>query len=246
MTFQPTLRRIAVVSAGLSASMLLTFGRAQAIGFDIQTPNQQDFHTVAQDLTAGLDDKALAPATPGGLLGFSIGTYGSYATTRDSGAWQRLTGSAVDGVGTIGLRASKGLPFGIDVGGFYARIPGSDAAVWGGELRYAILDGGVATPAVALRGTYTRGSNTGDFSYASYGTDVSISKGVLFFTPYAGAGYVHSSTRADGRFGLAKENLDRAKFFAGLGFKLLLLDATAEYERLGSNNVYSLKAGLTF
>ncbi|GAC1626836.1 MAG: hypothetical protein NVS9B10_15180 [Nevskia sp.] len=245
MTFQPPLRRIAV-TASLSSAALLFAGIAQAIGFDIQRPNQQDFHAVAQDLTAGLDYKALGSAAPGGLLGFSLGAFGSYAPTRDSGAWKRLTGTSVDGVGVVGLRAGKGLPLGFDVGGFYTRVPGSDAAVWGGELRYAILDGGVATPAVALRGSYTRASNTGNFDYSSYGTDLSVSKGFLLATPYAGVGYVHSSTKADARFGLDPEGLDRAKYFAGLSFKLLLLDGTAEYERLGRSNVYSLKAGLTF
>lgn len=229
-----------------AATLLLSTAPAHALSFDITTPNQQDFHSVAQDLTAGLDYKALGAAEPGGLLGISVSTFGSYAPTRDSGAWKRLTGDKVDAVGTVGLRAAKGLPFGLDVGGFYTRLPGSDASAYGAELRYAILEGTVATPAVALRGTLTRASNIGDFDYRSYGTDLSISKGFLFLTPYAGAGYVHSSTKADGRFGLDREKLDRAKFFAGLGFKLLLLDATVEYERLGHNDVYSLKAGLTF
>lgn len=242
--FHTPLRR-ALAALGTVATIAVA-EPALALSFDITTPNQQDFHEVAQDLTAGLDYKALGVAEPGGVLGFSVSAFGSYAPTRDSGAWQRLTGDKVDALGNVGLRATKGLPFGFDVGGFYTRVPDSDASAYGAELRYAILEGTVATPAVALRGTYTRASNLGKFDYRSYGTDLSISKGFLFLTPYAGVGYVHSSTKADASTGLSKEGLDRAKFFAGLGFKLLLLDATAEYERLGNNNVYSLKAGLSF
>ena len=229
--------------AGLALSSAAT---AHALSFDITAPNQQDFRSVAKDLTAAIDYKALDGAAPGGLTGFSVGTFGSYSGTRDSAAWDRLTGHKVDAVGLVGLRATKGLPFGLDVGGFYTRLPGSDATAWGGELRYAILSGSVATPAVAVRGTYSRASNTGDFDYRSYGADVSISKGFLFLTPYSGIGYVRSDTRTDARFGLDPARINQAKFFTGLRFNLLLIGGTLEYERLGSNNVFSLKGGISF
>lgn len=235
-----------LTAAALALTATFAAGSASALSFDITTPNQQDFRSVAEDLTAALDYKALGGAEPGGVLGFYIGTYGSYTSTQSSDAWSRLTGKSVDGLGTVGLRASKGLPFGFDVGGFYSRVPGSDASVYGGELRYAILDGSVATPALAVRGTYTRASNTGDFDYSSYGTDLSISKGILFLTPYAGIGYVHSDTKAASSFALDKESFGQAKYFVGTSFSLLLISATLEYERLGDNNVYSLKGGITF
>ena len=231
----------------IAASLaLLSAGSASALSFDIVAPNQQDFRSVAEDLTAALDYKALSISEPGGLLGFSIGAFGSYTSTRDSGAWGRLTGDSVDGLGTVGVRASKGLPFGLDVGGFYSRVTGSDATAYGAELRYAILEGTVATPAISLRGTYTRASNAGDFDYASYGTDLSISKGILFLTPYAGVGYVRSETEADSSFALDKESFGQAKFFVGSRFSLALLSATLEYQRLGDNDVFSLKGGLSF
>lgn len=243
MTAHPLRNRARLALAGLA---LISAGAAHALSFDIQAPNPQDFRSVAKDLTAAIDYKALDGAAPGGLTGFSIGTFGSYSATRDSGAWQRLTGDKVDAVGLVGLRASKGLPFGLDVGGFYTRLPGSDATAWGGEVRYAILSGSVATPAVAVRGTYSRASNTGDFDYRSYGADVSISKGFLFLTPYSGVGYVRSDTRTDARFGLDPARINQAKFFTGVRFNLLLIGGTLEYERLGSNNVFSLKGGISF
>jgi hypothetical protein len=235
------------LSRALLALSLLAALPAQAIDFTLTgNASQQDYHSVAQDVTAAFDYKALGPAEPTGLLGIGVAAFGSYGPTRDSGAWERLVGSRVTDVGTVGLRAEKGLPLGFDVGAFYTRVPGTDASVYGGELRYALLEGGVAMPAVAVRGTYTRASNIGDFKYHSYGTDLSISKGLLFFTPYAGVGYVWSHSSVDPRAMLADENIDRTKAFAGLRCKVLLVDATAEYERLGSNNVYSLRAGLSF
>jgi hypothetical protein len=225
---------------------LLVAGPALAYDFNITTPNQQDFHSVAQDLTGAFDYKALGGAAPGGLLGFSIEGFGSYTKTLDRGAWERLTGNKVDGIGIAGVRASKGLPGGMDVGAFYTRVPGTNASAYGAEVRYALLEGTVATPALALRATYTGAGNTGDFNYKSFGAEALISKGFVVVTPYAGAGYVRSETKADQRFGLAKEGIGHVKGFAGLGFKLLLLDGGIEYERLGHNNVYSLKLGVGF
>lgn len=236
----PMLRPIA------ASLLLLSAGSASAVSFDVTTPNQQDFRAASEDLTAALDYKALGATEAGGLLGFSIDAYGSYASTGNSAAWSRLTGSSTDSIGTVGVRASKGLPFGLDVGGFYGRVIDSDATVYGGELRYAILEGSVATPAIGLRGTYTRASNVGDFDYASYGTDLSISKGFLFLTPYAGVGYVRSDVEADASTGLGKESFGQAKLFVGSRISLGILSATLEYQRLGDNDVYSLKAGIGF
>lgn len=230
---------------GLGLACMMAAGPALAYDFNIVTPNQHDFHLVAQDLTGAFDYKALGGAASGGLLGFSIDGFGSYTRTLDSGAWKRLTGSSVDGVGIAGIRASTGL-LGVDVGGFYAAVPGTNANVYGAELRTALFKGTVVTPAVALRGTYTAASNTGDVSYDSYGADLIISKGFLFITPYAGAGYVQSVTKTDRSVGLDKESIGRGKGFVGLAFKMLLLDGTVDYERLGRSNVYSLKLGVTF
>lgn len=234
------------LAVAVSLLPLLGIAPAHALSFNISGASQQDFHSVAQDVTAALDYKVLGPSAPTGLLGISVDAFGSYASTRDSGAWQRLTGSSVDAIGIAGVRADKGLPLGFDVGVFYAAVPDSSAAVYGGELRYAILAGTFATPALAVRATYTRASNTGDFAYQSYGADISASQDLVFLTPYAGLGYVVSNTRADAQFGLPNQDLDRPKGFAGLRFKLLLIEATAEYERLGPSNVYSLSGGLSF
>lgn len=209
-------------------------------------PAQEDFHAIARDTAAAFDYKALEPSDAGGLSGFALGAYGTYAPTRDSHAWERTTGVKLDQIGVVGVNARKGLPLGIDVGGFYGFVPGADAHVYGGNLRYAVLPGSTVLPALALRGSYTGSSNLGNVSYHSYGLDASVSKGLLLFTPYAGLGYVWANFRADGNFGLRPENIDRVKGFAGLRFSLALLEATAEYERLGGNNAFSARLGLSF
>jgi hypothetical protein len=233
---------LSLLTPGLLAAL-----PARAIDFTLSSnASQVDFHSVSQDIVAAFDYKALEPAAATGISGVSVAAFGSYAPTRDSGAWQRLVGSSVTDIGVVGVKADKGLPLGFDVGGFYTRVPGTDASVYGGELRYAILRGTPVTPALAVRGTYTGAGNTGDFRYHSYGADVSASQSFVFVTPYAGLGYVWGHTSVDHLDNLNDEDLSRGKLFAGLDFKVLLLDTTAEYERLGGNNVYSLRAGLAF
>jgi len=220
---------------------------AAALNFTIDSPaSQTDFHAVASDMTAAFDYKPLEPSDAGGITGFAAGVYGSYAPTRSAGSWSRLTGDKAEQVSVAGINARKGLPFGIDVGAFYADVPTTDAHVFGGDVRYAVLDGSALTPAVALRASYTGSSNLGNFDYRSYGVDASVSKGFPFLAPYAGLGYVWSNVKADGQFALHEENVDRVKAFAGLRFSLGPFETTGEYERLGSNNVYDLRLGLSF
>ena len=222
-----------------------------AVAFDLNllgttsAADQPDFHLVAQDIAAALDYKPLRPSAPEGLTGFDVGAFGSIVPTRSSAAWNNLVGNNVDVIGVAGIKGSKGLPFGLDVGAEYGHIPGTSASLYGAEARYALLEGTIATPAVSLRADYTRASGTHDIDYHSYGTDVSISKGLLFLTPYAGVGYTWSTVKVSPSSGLSTEDIDRPKFFAGVQFSMLvLLKTTLEYERTGGNNAFDLQFGV--
>lgn len=230
----------------LAAIALATAAPVLALDFTIKTPNQGDFDTVSKDVIAAFDDKPIEPVAAGGVAGFSIGAFGSYAPVRDTGAWKRLTGEDIDGIGLVGVSATKGLPFGFDVGGFYAGVPGTAARVYGGQLRYAILRGSAVNPAIALRGTYTRASGVEDFDYDSYGADLTISKGFLLFTPYAGLGLVHGDVSADPKYRLDDVSSTEGKGFGGVRMNFGPFEATAEYERLGASNVFNGRLGFSF
>lgn len=214
--------------------------------FDNIALNPEDFESIAEDITAAVTYKALGPAEPLGVLGFAIGGFATYVPTDDKDAWQRLTGEEVDWVGMVGLSAQKGLPFGIDVGASYAAVPGADANLFGAEVRYALLEGSVATPALAVRGSYTKASGIDDFDFDAYGLDVSISKGFGPLTPYAGAGYIWSSYDVDSDFvTLDDEDVDKSRVFVGLRISALI-GITPEYERIGDRDVFNVRLGLTF
>lgn len=211
---------------------------------------QGAFVSVVKDASAALGYKALGPSEATGLTGFGIGAVISYVPVGDKQAWKTLTGSKVDEIGAAGIVVHKGLPFGIDLGAFYSTVPGADVDVYGGELRYAILEGGAATPGLALRGSYTTTKGLDDFDYQSWGADLSVSKGFTFLTPYAGVGYTRATadprSAAAQTAGLSKVEIDHGRFFAGMRITLLLLELTPEYERQGEVDAYSLRAGFSF
>jgi hypothetical protein len=237
-----------LLSLATSAAWADDFGiQCSAVGAGCR----QAFHDAVKDIGAAINYKMLGPAEPSGVLGFSIGAIGSYAPVEHKDAWRTLTGDDIDAIGMVGGAITKGLPLGIDVGVFYAGIPtSSGAAAYGAQLRYAILEGGVAAPALAIEANYTKATGVDDFDYSSWGADLVLSKGFTFLTPYAGVGYVSASaTPNDGvkaLYGIDDEDVHNTRVFVGMRIAMLLFNLTPEYERSGDNNVYSLRAGFAF
>lgn len=238
----------------LLLALVLAAPASQALAFDADfefdcglNPNcQSDFRSIAEDITAGLNYKALGPAEATGITGIGVAAFASYTEVDDPDAWQRLTGEDVDAVGMAGLAVRKGLPLGFDVGAFYASVPGASAELYGAELRWAILEGGTAEPALAVRATYTRSNGIDDFDFESKGVDVSLSKGLTFITPYVGYGYVWAEADPNNVAGLQKEDVDASRFFVGARIGLLIFDITPEYENIDGRSTYNLLLGLSF
>jgi len=62
------------------------------------------------------------------------------------------------------LRAQQGPAAGFDVGVMYASIPSSNIRYYGGELRYAIIEGDAVAPAIGVRGSLTKLSGVDQLS----------------------------------------------------------------------------------
>lgn len=240
-----------ILAPALLALTLMPYA-TQAGDFDFDfgqgSLSQADFKSVAEDIAATFNSKSLAPAEAMGITGFGIGVFASYVKTDDSGAWQRLIGENVDEIGLVGIVAQKGLPFGIDVGASYSQVPGEDAKLFGAEIRYAFLEGGVATPGLGVRASYSKLSGVDEIDYDSFGMDLSISKGFGPLTPYAGVGYVWSKISVEDEtadVALDNENVDEARVFIGLRLSALF-GITPEYERVGDRNAYNVRLGFAF
>lgn len=220
------------------------------IGGGAVTPQrQQDFRSISEDLVATIDYKAVVPAEATGIVGFGAGVIGSYVPVDDKGAWQRLTGSNVDALGLIGIGVTKGLPFGLDVGAFYTEIPNTDVSLYGAELRYALLEGGVASPALALRGSYVKVDGIDTFDLDSKSVDLLLSKGFALITPYVGVGRVYGESDPQGAAataGFTKEKINETKAFIGARISLGLIEFTPELGQIGDNTTYNLRVGFSF
>jgi hypothetical protein len=234
------------ISTPLFIAGALLSGASQAQNLTAsQASNQPAFRALSEDLGAALSFKPMIPAEPLGLTGFDIGLGITQTKLEQTSAY----GNALEGDSYVYLptiRAHKGLPFGIDLGVAYAKASGSNIEYVGGELRYAILDGGIAMPALALRGSMSRLTGIDDLDFDTRGVDLSISKGLLMFKPYAGAGKVW--IKSDPKFGgiVTSESFSLNKVFVGVGFNMLLLNVNLEADKTGEATSYSAKLGLRF
>jgi len=206
---------------------------------------QQAFDSVAEDLVAVIDYKALGPAEATGLTGFGIGAVMSYVPVDVEADWQQVTGQDFSGLGLVGLQVTKGLPLDLDIGAFYTTVPGTDVDVYGAEVRYAFLPGSTTMPALSLRGSYVTVAGVDSFDLESKALELAFSKGFGPITPYVGVGYVWGEAEADPSTGLRKAEVEDTKATIGVRLSLGLFELTPEVGQVGDNVTYALRLGFS-
>ncbi len=235
-------------------ALLCTLGIAQpAMAANITTLDQlgqSEFRTLSEGLGAALSYKPITPTAPLGTTGFDMGIE---VTQTDMSKSTAELSKATGGSSTVSklyvpkLHIAKGLPFGIDVAAFYSKVPSSNISLYGGELRYAILPGGIAQPAIGIRGSYTKLSGVNQLALDTKGLDISISKGFAMFTPYAGVGQVWVSSTANvAPLTLTPEKFTQGKVFAGANLNLGFSNLAAEWDKTGGIQSVSMKLGFRF
>jgi hypothetical protein len=218
----------------------------------IQNLAQREFRLLSEDLGGALSYRPQIPTAPLGITGFDIGIAITAAKIENEEIFERATSDDVPSwIPIPTIRAHKGLPLGFDIGLMYAQIPGSDIKYYGGELKYAFVPGNVALPAIGLRGSFTKVSGIDQIDFDTRSLDLSISKGFVVATPYAGIGRVWVKSDPKGTTGLggvtlSKEEFELNKFFLGLGFKFGLFNLNLEGDRTGDVSAFSAKVGLRF
>src|SRR5438128_9036782 len=185
---------------------------------NIKGLSQPNFRELSEDLGAALSYKPLTPTAPLGITGFDLGIAATSTKLQNSSVFNTAGGGDHSSVIVPSLRLNKGLPFGIDVGVMYSSVPSTNIRLVGGELRYAIISGGAATPAIGIRGSYTKLSGVDQLDFDTKGLDLSISKGFLMFTPYAGIGkvWVASTPKSIPTPTPTKESLSLNKVYVGI------------------------------
>ncbi len=232
----------------LAGATLLACGAAQAADINaVGSLTQNQFRLLSEDLGSAVAYKAMTPAEGLGLIGFDIGV-GVTGTKLENVSALIAAAGGSDVPSTLPLvsvRAVKGLPFGVDIGVALGSVPGSNVRTRGGELRWAFVGGGMLTPAIAVRAAINNLAGVDNLKVDTTSLDVSISKGFVMFTPYAGVGTVKVKTSAPGT-ALAGESFNQKKLFAGLNVNLGLVNLALETDKTGAATSYGAKVGLRF
>jgi hypothetical protein len=221
---------------------------AQAQSFDVnQLSGASAFEALVQDTGAMASYRGQVPAEPLGVTGFDMGLSITQARLNNSAAYRNATTGLSSTAYWASLHAHKGLPGGWDIGAFISRgmdTQGEPDGIdqRGVALKWALIEGNTALPAVALRASATELTGIGQYSLKTQGLDLSISKGLALFTPYAGVGVV----QAKGRSAALSDSATLNKTFVGIGTNLLLININMEYDKTGDVPSYSLQAGWRF
>jgi hypothetical protein len=208
---------------------------------------QSDFRAFSEDLSAAISYKALIPAESMGVLGFDVGVEASVTSLANKAEFDVACGGC--GADTIiipKVHLHKGLPLGMDVGLMMASVPNSNIKLTGAEFRYAIVEGGVAMPAVAARLTYTKLDGVSELDMNTTGLELSVSKGFAMVTPYAGIGQNWVKSNPAGSTGLSSEDYTQTKTYVGVNVNLGLMNLAFEADKTGDSNTTSAKLGFRF
>ncbi|MBN2866856.1 MAG: hypothetical protein JXK16_12675 [Thiotrichales bacterium] len=215
--------------------------------------SQAQFKNFAEDLTGSLAQKTLIPAEPLGTIGFDLGVSYSMSSLKNK-QMGAVSLQPKDTMNMVALHAVKGLPFGIDLGVDLANGINNITTV-GGSLSYAILDGGMAYPALSVKGFYNQSYDAKAVDFSSYGAELGLSKGFANITPFASVGLVNGEVKAASSAiydpfatlnPVKSESVSMMKYAVGVNVNLLVMDILVGYNQIGEVPSYSLKAGFRF
>jgi len=218
-----------ILSTGLIQS-------AQAVNLGTQA----GFDTFSKEVGSAMVYRAVAPADPLGIVGFDIAAEATSAT--------------IDGNSVVipKFKFQKGLPAKFDISGYYTVLPtagvtgvGADGTAYGAALSYAIWEGSTVKPALAIRGSYTKTEIPSIISIDSTGVDLTISKGFVLLSPYAGIGMVNISS-SDLSGGGFSHSSQATRYFAGANLNLKVMDIAFEAGKTGDSNFTTVKLGFRF
>ena len=162
---------------------------------------QGRFRRFVRELGAALTSVSLSPPETLGHSAFAVNAELSVVQLQQSDQdfpTERLvttaspTRTGIQGALLVpSIHVRKGLPWSFELGTRVAWIEKSRMAAATGELKWALNEGFLLLPDVAVRGSVTRLLSTTDFGLTAVGADLSIGKqlavgGMVTFTPYVG------------------------------------------------------------
>ena len=191
---------------------------------------QAEFEQFSRLAAQAIYHTPVEPARAGNLLRFDIGIAATAVPIDPQASyWLRSVGddfSVSDHIVVPRLVVSKGISV-ATLSGSYAKVQGSDIQVIGGALDIPIINGGLVSPTLALRGSYSQLQGVGALDLKTYGVELFLSKGFGPITPYAAAGRMRSD--ATGRLNAPvseplplRDEFDQNRFTVGVRLSMLL------------------------
>jgi len=230
-----------LLSALLALSLPAGAGDITSIG----NLDQGEFRALSEDLGAAFSYKGVTPATSLGVLGFDVGIEVTDTRLEHGSLFERAGAGGHSDLLVPKLHVHKGLPGGFGIGAFVATASGISANLFGADLRYAIVEDRLSTPAIALRLSGTKATGLGDVSLTTAALDAVVSKQFTAITPYAGAGVVRVMSKAHNA-ALSDESFGEGRIFGGINLNLLTANLAFEAEKMGGATSLSAKLGLRF
>ncbi|HYO78586.1 MAG TPA: hypothetical protein VE010_19155 [Thermoanaerobaculia bacterium] len=211
------------------------------ISFDPAT-TQAQFEEFSRRAAQAIYHTPVEPARAGNLLRFDIGISATAVPVDPNALYFR---NAVNEDFTISdhivvprLVVSKGISV-ATVSASYAKVPDTGISVVGGALDIPIINGGLISPTLALRGSYSMLQGVEEYDLKTYGVELFLSKGFGPITPYAAIGRARSD--AEGRVNAPVGNLtfsdeaDSNRYTLGVRISMfipkLVVEATQGEER---------------
>lgn len=241
-----SIRLPARLAAAALVATAAAAGTARAADFNaIGTLTQAEFRALAEDLGAAISYKGMIPSEGLGITGFDLGVSIGATEVANRATLIKAAGGAnvPKAIPLAGVRAVKGLPFDIDIGAVVMTLPDTNVRAAGGELRWAFIGGNAVLPAVALRASMMNLSGVDQLKTRATSVDLSISKGILFLTPYAGVGRVEIDAKAPGTT-LAREKFQMDKVFAGVNIAFVPMALVIEADKTGDATSYGIKLAI--
>lgn len=212
---------------------------------DFKADLQAQFDEVSQDVIGSQSHKTLIPAEPLGIIGFDFGI--SFNKASLNSPLKDETYAGVSALDTIGLHANKGLPLGFDIGVNYAKS--ALLSTLNGTLSYAIMEGGIAAPAVSIKGSYTSSVDSEFVDFSSYGADLGVSKGFAMITPFASIGMVNGEIKTvKGAISGFEDSYSESvmRYAVGANINIFIGDLLLAYNKVGEVSNMTAKLGFRF
>jgi hypothetical protein len=229
-----------LVRAHLAAFLIALPLAAQDISFN-PAITQAEFSKFARVIGQGIFATPVAPARSSGLLSFDIGIAATaLKIDTNSPYWQHSVPAGSDFVhGSYAavprLVATKGLGA-MTISASYAKFSSSGVKTYGGAIDLPVIRGTLATPELALRGSYATVTGVDVLKLKTYGLEAFLSKGFGPVMPYAAYGRMRTNATGTISPSLSlRDRGDNTRWTLGVRLNLLLpkfsIEATQAVQR---------------